>query len=299
VTTVATSRTSIVAIAAAGLALVVAGVAVAVTLTRSPPAPKTAILVEDGAMTATDVVALIDAEVTTGPGGRGLAFAAPDKLGLRAGDIVHSIAGRPVDAATDLDYAVAALAIDGTTGTLYLEVQRGKDAFLARHQISGDLQAAWSAKFPQPPPPPPGDPTLGGDPIVPTVPVPDPTPDELARDAVIAGITKIDDFHYAITRKAVDDTFANPTLVAKGARVIPSVKNGKADGFKLYAIRPSSIFAKLGFANGDTIHRVNGNDLSSMDKALEVYTKLKDSKKLIFEITRRGKPVTLELTIKK
>jgi general secretion pathway protein C len=80
-------------------------------------------------------------------------------------------------------------------------------------------------------------------------------------------------------------------------RVVPSIKNGQADGFKLYAIRPSSMFARLGFVNGDTVHAVNGLALTSLDKALEVYAKLKDAKSVQFDITRRGQPVELDIQI--
>ena len=56
-----------------------------------------------------------------------------------------------------------------------------------------------------------------------------------------------------------------------GEPLIPLVmKNGKPDGLKLYAIRPSSVFARLNFANGDTVHAINGHELTSADKALEV-----------------------------
>ena len=68
--------------------------------------------------------------------------------------------------------------------------------------------------------------------------------------------------------------------VAKGARVVPAVKNGKPDGFKLYAIRPSSVYAKLGLQNGDTLQSINGFELTSADKALEVYTKLREATSL-------------------
>ena len=50
--------------------------------------------------------------------------------------------------------------------------------------------------------------------------------------------------------------------------------------------------------NGDTLHAVNGFELNSMDKALEVYTKVRESSSLSVSITRRGKPVTLNYTIK-
>lgn len=116
--------------------------------------------------------------------------------------------------------------------------------------------------------------------------------------AVDGGIKKIDDNNYEIDKSLVEKVLLNPMAVAKGARVVPSMKNGKPDGFKLYAIRPSSAFARLGLANGDTLQSINGFELTSADKALEVYTKLRDATSLEVEVTRRGKPVTLKYSIK-
>ena len=50
--------------------------------------------------------------------------------------------------------------------------------------------------------------------------------------------------------------------------------------------------------NGDTIHSVNGFDLTTPDKALEVYTKVRESNNLSVTVTRRGKPVSLKYSIK-
>ena len=112
------------------------------------------------------------------------------------------------------------------------------------------------------------------------------------------GIKKTGDNQYEIDRGLVDKVLANPMSMARGARVVPSVKNGKANGFKLYAIRPSSAFAKIGLRNGDTIHAINGFELTTPDKALEVYTKVKESSNLSVTVTRRGKPVTLDYSIR-
>ena len=111
-------------------------------------------------------------------------------------------------------------------------------------------------------------------------------------------IKKIDDTHYEIDKKLVDQVIANPMGAAKGARVVPAVKNGKPDGFKLYAIRPSSVYAKLGLANGDTLQAINGFELTSADKALEVYTKLREATSLQVQVTRRGKDLTINYTIR-
>jgi general secretion pathway protein C len=126
-------------------------------------------------------------------------------------------------------------------------------------------------------------------------------PDENRDDmqaSIDNGIKKIDESNYEIDKGLVEKVLLNPMAVAKGARVVPSMKNGKPDGFKLYAIRPSSAFAKLGLTNGDTLQSINGFDLTSADKALEVYTKLREATSLEVEVTRRGKPVTLKYSIK-
>jgi general secretion pathway protein C len=143
----------------------------------------------------------------------------------------------------------------------------------------------------EPPPPAAAPPTTVADtgPAQPT--------DEMTA-LLDASIKKIDDSNYEIDRSLVDKLLANPMAATKGARVTASIKNGQPNGIKLYAIRPSSVYAKLGLSNGDTIHSINGNDLDSLDKGLEVYQKVKDESSLQVDITRRGKPMTIHYTIK-
>jgi general secretion pathway protein C len=112
------------------------------------------------------------------------------------------------------------------------------------------------------------------------------------------GVKKIDDTHYEIDRGLVDKVLADPTTVARSARIVPSIKDGKANGFKLYAIRPNSAFAQIGMQNGDTIQAVNGFEMSSPDKALEVYTKVKSATSLSIQVLRRGQSVTMDYTIR-
>jgi general secretion pathway protein C len=124
----------------------------------------------------------------------------------------------------------------------------------------------------------------------------DPNKDEM-QAAIDSGVKKIDDNNYEIDKSLVDKILANPMGVAKGARVVPAVKNGKPDGFKLYAIRPNSVYSKLGLQNGDTLQSINGFELTTADKALEVYTKLREATALQVDVTRRGKPTTLNYKI--
>ena len=144
---------------------------------------------------------------------------------------------------------------------------------------------------------PPATPTPTPVAETPAVPNPDGDKDDL-QASIDNGIKKIDDSNYEIDKSLVEKVLLNPMAVAKGARVVPSMKNGKPDGFKLYAIRPTSAFAKLGLSNGDTLQSINGFELTSADKALEVYTKLREAKQLVVAIVRRGKSSTLTYTIK-
>jgi hypothetical protein len=112
-------------------------------------------------------------------------------------------------------------------------------------------------------------------------------------------IKKTDDTHYEISRQLIDKYLADPTLAARQARMVPSISDGKANGFKLYAIRPTSLFARVGLQNGDTITAINGQDFNSPDKALEVYSKVKDADKLTIDVLRRGQPMALELRVVK
>ena len=135
----------------------------------------------------------------------------------------------------------------------------------------------------------------GVDPFVP--PAEAPVDDDLAQ-SIAAGIREVDPTTRDVDRSLVDKVLANPMAIAKGARVVPAVKDGKPAGFKLYAIRPSSVYAKLGLANGDTVEKVNGYALTSADAALEVYTKLREAKRVELDVVRRGKPVRLVWIIK-
>ena len=144
------------------------------------------------------------------------------------------------------------------------------------------------ARPPEPPPPP--------TPAAPPPSTGEPT-DELTAK-LDQGIKKMSEDSYEVDRNLVNELLANPMSVARGARIVPSVKDGQPNGFKLYAIRPNSVYAKLGMRNGDTISSVNGFDLSSPDKALEVYTKVREASNLSVSVIRRGKPQTLNYSIR-
>jgi general secretion pathway protein C len=101
-----------------------------------------------------------------------------------------------------------------------------------------------------------------------------------------------------VDRSLVEKLLSNTTMLATAARFVPSIKDGKPNGFKLYAIRPNSIFGKIGLQNGDTIKAINGNDMTTPDAALALYTKLRNASHLSVQVERRGETVTMDYTIR-
>ncbi len=96
----------------------------------------------------------------------------------------------------------------------------------------------------------------------------------------------------------VRDALADANCLATEARLVPSFKDGKSQGFKLFAIRPGSLYELLGFKNGDVVSAVNELQLNSPDKALEAYSKLRTATELRFAIERFGEARTISWKFK-
>jgi general secretion pathway protein C len=101
-----------------------------------------------------------------------------------------------------------------------------------------------------------------------------------------------------IERQLVDKALSNTAALGTMARFVPSVRDGKPNGFKVYAIRPNSLFGKIGMQNGDTLKQINGNEMSTPDQALQLYTKLRSASHLTLQVERRGETVTMDYTIR-
>lgn len=291
----------LIAVGAALVAVVFTLIAVIVVLVRGngreQASAQTISPLSDHAVRASDAVRLqrneIELVIEKGVA-QGLHVKDPtlaQSLGLQPDDVITSISGKPMTRELDAYDVILKLSLMSAT-TMYVEVSRKGKPTLLRWRLDGDLRqarygATSSSLLGSTPYPPPSYTT-------PSYPPPSPAVDPLADT-----IEQVDDTHFKVPRATLDAVLANPMSIARGARVVPSMRNGQADGFKLYAIRPSSIYAKLGFMNGDTIHAVNGFELTTPDKALEVYTKLKDATDVTFDLSRRGRPLTLTFQITK
>jgi general secretion pathway protein C len=127
----------------------------------------------------------------------------------------------------------------------------------------------------------------------PTAPTGDPFMAELDR-----GIKKTGEHNYEVQRGTVDSLLGNMSVLSRSARIVPEIRDGRAAGFRLFSVRPDGPFAKIGLQNGDVISAINGLEMTSPDKALEVYTKLKSASHLSVGLERNGQKITKEYNIR-
>jgi general secretion pathway protein C len=102
-----------------------------------------------------------------------------------------------------------------------------------------------------------------------------------------------DDRTFVIERHAMEQVLTSPS----SARIVPVFGEERMVGFKVFAIRPGSLFDRLGLRNGDTLRSINGRALTSPDRALEIYSQVKPADHVELAIQRRGRDLTLRYEI--
>lgn len=113
-----------------------------------------------------------------------------------------------------------------------------------------------------------------------------------------AKIHKISETQFDIERSLVDQVLENQAELMKSARIVPEKEGDKVVGIRLFGVRPDSLLGTLGLENGDRLQSINGFEMSDPQKALEAYARLRSADKLTVTVNRRGKPMTIDFSIK-
>lgn len=111
-------------------------------------------------------------------------------------------------------------------------------------------------------------------------------------------VRKVGDNSYVMDRREVDGVLQDFNKLLTQIRVVPHFSNGQPDGFKVFNIRPNSLFMKLGMVNGDIIKRVNSLEITGPEQALQVFGQLKDESRITIDIERFRKNLTLQYEVR-
>jgi len=111
-------------------------------------------------------------------------------------------------------------------------------------------------------------------------------------------VRKVGDNNYVMDRREVEGVLQDFNKLLTQIRVVPHFSNGKPDGFKVFNIRPNSLFMKLGMVNGDIIKRVNGLDITGPEQALQMFQQLRDESRITLDLERFRKNLTLQYEVR-
>jgi len=122
---------------------------------------------------------------------------------------------------------------------------------------------------------------------------------DMRRRGRAEGGAPIQGTKFQVERSAIDKFLSNDDQFLYGARMTPRRNSaGDVAGFRVAGIRRGSLLSALGIQNGDVLHAINGQTLTSMREAVTAFRSLSRLSHFTFEITHRGQKQTLEYEIR-
>ncbi|HHL40967.1 MAG TPA: PDZ domain-containing protein [Deltaproteobacteria bacterium] len=103
---------------------------------------------------------------------------------------------------------------------------------------------------------------------------------------------KVGEGEWVIDRQAVLAALEDMSQVLSDARLFPNTVDGRIKGFRVTEVRPRGIFDAIGLRNGDVLLSVNGYEISSPERAIQVLTGLKGNNSIRLDIIRDGRNVS-------
>jgi len=115
-----------------------------------------------------------------------------------------------------------------------------------------------------------------------------------------AGVRKVGANSYEIDQREYDKALSNVAKLLTEARAVPELDgSGSLVGFKIAYLKEGSLFDKIGIKREDVLSRINGYELNSNEKALQLFGKLRSADRFTIDIKRGGQSVTLDYSVVK
>lgn len=125
-----------------------------------------------------------------------------------------------------------------------------------------------------------------------------PPPVASAPIAAGTGVTQVGSGSYVIDQKALNAALDNIGQAMTDARLLPSMKDGKVEGFRISEVKPAGVFGMVGIRNGDVLLRMNDFAIDSPEKAIQSMASLKGQSRLKLDLLRDGQPTTFNYDIR-
>ena len=103
---------------------------------------------------------------------------------------------------------------------------------------------------------------------------------------------------YVIDQRLLNAALDNIGQAMTDARLLPSMKDGKVEGFRASEVKPQGIFGTIGIKNGDVLLRMNDFPIDSPEKAIQSFASLKGQSRIRLDLIRDGQPTTFNYDIR-
>lgn len=103
---------------------------------------------------------------------------------------------------------------------------------------------------------------------------------------------------YVVDQRALNSALDNIGQAMTDARLLPSIKDGKVEGFRVSEVKPQGIFGTVGIRNGDVLLRMNDFPIDSPEKAIQSFASLKGQSRIRLDLVRDGQPATFNYDIR-
>lgn len=111
-------------------------------------------------------------------------------------------------------------------------------------------------------------------------------------------ITKKSDNEVVVSRDELNKKLADLPSLLMQARAVPRLgPDGRVQCFQMVGIQPGSVYESLNIKVGDCIKTVNGEPIDSPAKAMDLFTKLKNSASVDLGIERNGSDQNLRFDV--
>lgn len=107
----------------------------------------------------------------------------------------------------------------------------------------------------------------------------------------VQGVVRLSANEVHVDRAALETFLEDPRELSK-IRIAPD-----ATGIRIMKVPPSSILGVLGIEEGDRLSKAGGIELTSPEKIMELFARLRTFERLSVVVERKGKPVTMDYVI--
>lgn len=102
---------------------------------------------------------------------------------------------------------------------------------------------------------------------------------------------------WAIPKEVAEQARGNINELLKQARMEPNIVQGRTEGFVVRMVQPRSLLAILGIQKGDILRQINGVELDSPEKALQIFQQLREARNISIALQRGGSNLSFEYEV--